>query len=314
MKTALVTGSTGLIGSALVPQLLGRQVSVVCLVRSGKRALVHPAATTVEVSSFETEALRKSLSGISADVVFHLASYGVQAPDRDHEQLIEGNIRLTAHLLEATAEWPLEKFLFAGSCSEYAPAQAGKPIPEFHPLQPMSVYGAAKAAAELYGNALARYLKIPFITLRLFNVFGPGEGPHRLIPFIMDHLLRDRPADLTSGEQVRDFLHVDDVASALIAAGSSGLRAHEVYNVCSSRPATVREAGELAADALGKSRALLEWGKRPYRNDEPMWVVGDNAEFLRATGWRPSLDLPNGIRQMISALQQRKKREPQHAV
>jgi len=314
MKTALVTGATGLIGSALVPRLLERQVRVLCLVRSGRRALVPPAATAIEVSSFATEALRKSLSHISADVVFHLASYGVQAPDRDHEQLIEGNIRLTAHLLEVTAEWPLEKFLFAGSCSEYAPAPAGKPIPEFHPLQPISVYGAAKAAAELYGNALARYLKIPFITLRLFNVFGPGEGPHRLIPFIVNHLLREKSADLTGGEQVRDFLHVDDVASALIAAGSSGLRAHEAYNVCSSRPATVREVGELAADAVGKSRALLEWGKRPYRNDEPMWVVGDNAEFLRETGWRPSLDLPNGIRQMISALQQRKKREPQHAV
>lgn len=312
MKTALVTGATGLIGSALVPQLLQHQVSVVCLVRSGKRALVHPAATTVEVSSFETEGLRKSLSGVSADVVFHLASYGVQAPDRDQEQLIAGNIRLTAHLLEATEGWPLEKFLFAGSCSEYAPAEAGKPIAEGHPLLPMSVYGAAKAAAELYGNALARNLRIPFITLRLFNVFGPGEGPHRLIPFIMNHLLHERRADLTGGEQIRDFLHAEDVASALIAAASSGLHAHEAYNVCSSRPATVHEIGELAAEIMKKPRTLLGWGERPYRSDEPMWVVGDNTKFSRATGWRPHLDLSSGVRQMIETVQ--KSRGHQHAV
>jgi UDP-glucose 4-epimerase len=314
MKTALITGATGLIGSALIPQLLEHKVNIVCLVRSGKQGFVNPAANAIEVSSFETASLRKSLTGISADVVFHLASYGVQAPDRDREQLIEGNIRLTAHLLEAVQDLPLSRFLFAGSCSEYAPAEAGKPIAESHPLQPTSVYGAAKAAAELYGNALAMQLNIPFITLRLFNVFGPGEGPHRLIPFIMDHLLRDEAAELTGGEQVRDFLHVEDVASALIAAASSDLRGHEAYNVCSGRPTTVRELGDITAEVVGKPRSLLEWGKRPYRNDESMWVVGSNAKFFQATGWRPRLDLPAGVAKMIAALRQQRNREPQHAV
>lgn len=314
MKTALVTGATGLIASALIPQLLEHQVHVVCVVRPGKRGLVNPAAETIEVSSFETEALRKSLAGISADVVFHLASYGVQAPDRDREQLIEGNIRLTAHLLEAVQGWPLQKFLFAGSCSEYAPAESQAPIRESHPLQPTSVYGAAKAAAELYGNALALQLQIPFVTLRLFNVFGPGEGPHRLIPFISDHLLRDQKAELTGGEQVRDFLYVEDVARALVAAASSHLRSHEAYNVCSGRPAAVRELGESAADALGKPRELLEWGKRPYRNDESMWVVGDNAKFTEATRWQPHLDLRAGVAKMMAALRQQRNREPEHAV
>ena len=112
----------------------------------------------------------------------------------------------------------------------------------------------------------------------------------RLIPFIMDHLLRDQPAELTGGEQVRDFLHVADVADALLAAAeSTNLRPHQAYNVCSSRPASVREVGEIAADALGKPRALLEWGTRPYRADESMWVVGDNTNFSKATGWQPRL-------------------------
>jgi len=314
MKTALVTGATGLIGSALVPRLLEQQITVICLVRPGKRA--HSGATTIEVPSFEVGSLRKSLAGISADVVFHLASYGVQAPDRDREQLIEGNIRLTAHLLETLDGLPIQKFLFAGSCSEYGPSEKpGTLMPETHPLQPTSVYGAAKAAAELYGNALASQLNIPFTTLRLFNVYGPGEGPHRLLPFIMNHLLRDQPAELTGGEQVRDFLHVAEVADALItAAQSETLRAHEAYNVCSGRPARVREFGEIAADVIAKPHALLEWGKRAYRSDEPMWVVGDNEKFSRATGWRPRVDLPTGIRLMIETLRQQRNREPQHAV
>ncbi len=315
MKSALVTGATGLIGTALVTQLLERKIAVSCLVRTGKQKSIDPRATAIEVQSFELETLRKSLAGDSADVIFHLASYGVQAPDRDHEQLIDGNIRLTAHLLEAIACRQLEKFLFAGSCSEYgAPERDGELMAETHPLQPASVYGAAKAAAELYGKALAAQFKIPFTALRLFNVYGPGEKPHRLIPFIMDNLLQNRPAELTGGAQVRDFLHVEDVASALIAAASANLRPGEAYNICSSRPATVREVGETAADTLGKPRALLQWGRQPYRNDEAMWVVGDNAKFRRATGWQPRLDLQSGVRQMIESVQQKRNREPEHAV
>jgi nucleoside-diphosphate-sugar epimerase len=314
MKTALVTGATGLIGSALIPKLLEQNVQVFCLVRRGRAAQVDPAATPIEVPSAGTDALKSALAGISAEIVFHLASYGVQAPDRDREQLIEGNIRLTANLLEAVADWPIQKFLFAGSCSEYAPPESnGKMMEESYPLQPSSIYGAAKAAAELYGRALAAQLQIPFTTLRLFNVYGPGEGPHRLIPFIVNHLLRDRPAELTGGAQIRDFLHVDDVASALTAAGACELQSQQAYNVCSSRPATVREVGEIAADVLGKSRDLLQWGKRPYRSDEPMWVVGDNAKFTRATGWKPRFELATGVRKMVEAIRH-EKREPQHAV
>src|SRR5581483_10458525 len=286
-----------------------------CLTRPGKRVRINTGVTAIEIPSFEPDKLRKALAGLSPEIVFHLASYGVQAPDRDGEQLIEGNIRLTAHLLQAVAGSPLRTFLFAGSCSEYGPPEAhGRLMAEDHPLRPTSVYGAAKAAAELYGNALAGQLKVPFTTLRLFNVYGPGEGPYRLIPFIMDHLLRYQPAELTGGEQVRDFLHCDEVASALIAAASADLHPHHAYNVCSGQPATVREAGELAADALGKPRALLQWGKRPYRNDEPMWVVGDNTKFHEATGWQPHMDLRTGIRRMIEIVRQQRSREHQHAV
>ena len=318
LRSALVTGCSGLIGSVLVERLLAEGVQVYGLARPGTGAKIRPSSTlrVIEAPSFETGDLRKSLAGMSCDVVFHLASYGVQTHDRDHDQLIAGNIGLVSHLLRAISQWPLARFIFTGSCSEYGlPIAEGVPIAEDQPLRPTSLYGAAKAAAELYGNALAAQFKLPFVTLRLFNVFGPGEGPHRLLPSILQGLENDRPVELTGGEQQRDLLHVDDVADALFAAACcERLEPFAAYNVCSGTPVRIREVGETAADLLGKPRTLLQWGKLPYRSDESMWVVGDPSRFAQATSWRPKMNLAAGIQRMITAVRERHTGEHQHAV
>jgi nucleoside-diphosphate-sugar epimerase len=118
---------------------------------------------------------------------------------------------------------------------------------------------------------------------------------------LISRLLKNQPVDLTKGEQVRDFLYEEDVAAAFVAAAiSERLESTEVYNVCASRPTTIREIGELVADAMAKPRDLLHWGERPYRADEPMWMVGDNSRFRQATGsWYPAITLHEGIQRMI---------------
>jgi UDP-glucose 4-epimerase len=306
-RSALVTGATGFIGSALVQRLLADRVQVTCLVRSRRRLLAEPNSPDlriIETHSFKDAELRQRLKDVPIDVVFHLASYGVRREDRDVRHLIEGNLELLADLLIAMAESPIRRFVHAGSCSEYGfPASDGILVSEQHPLNPTSLYGAAKAASFLFGNALASDLKIPFLTLRLFGVFGTREAPRRLLPYLIRRLASDQMVDLTPGEQVRDLLYEDDVVEAFIsAAEAQGLNDGAVYNVCSGCPIRVRAVGEAVAYELGKPLHLLQWGKREYRSDEPMWLVGDNRRFASATGWQPSISLPAGIRRMISAI------------
>jgi nucleoside-diphosphate-sugar epimerase len=306
LKSALVTGSTGFIGSVLVDRLLAENVEVTCLVRSKSTLRAHPLAADprvrfIEVPSFETSVLQSALAGGSAEAVFHLASYGVQQTDRDIDQLVEGNISILLHLLRATAHWPLRRFVHTGSCSEYGdPGSEGTLIAETQPVRPGSLYGAVKAASVLSGTALAAGMNIPFVTLRLFGVFGTRERPPRLIPYLISRLQNDEPVDLTPGEQVRDFLFEDDVAAAFLdAATSDSLKSGQVYNVCSSRPTRIREVGEMVADAMGKPRELLHWGERSYRSDELMWVVGDNCRFREATAWAPTVPLSEGIARVL---------------
>lgn len=319
-RSALVTGATGFIGSALVQGLLAHGTETTCLVRSSPTATtsrkIPPGARVIEVASFQPSELKSKLASISADVVFNLASYGVQQGDRDPRRLIEGNVGLLTHLLEATANWPLRRFVHAGSCSEYGFAQRENVrITETQALHPNSLYGAAKASSVLFGTALAARLNVPFVTLRLFGVFGPHEGPDRLISYLLSKLRRDEAVDLTPGEQVRDLLYEEDVAAAFRAAAEApGVKTGEVYNVCSGRPTRVREVGEAVADALGKPRHLLHWGERQYRDDESLWLVGDNRRFAEATSWRPRVSLEEGIHRVIAARSEAgKKSERQHA-
>jgi UDP-glucose 4-epimerase len=318
-RSALVTGANGFIGSALVARLVTEGVHVIRLVRENRSYLPSDESSdvqTIEVSSFQTSCLRSQLANVSAELVFNLASYGVRQEDRDPDELIEGNVGLTLHLLEAVSKWPLARFIHAGSCSEYGfPASKELPISESQALRPLSLYGAAKAASLLCGSSFAAHLKIPFVALRLFGVFGPREAPRRLVPYLIDRLEHNEAADLTPGEQVRDLLFEEDAAQAFLEAAEANLNLYDCYNVCSSQATRIRELGELVADTLEKPRDLLQWGRRPYRTDEPMWLVGDNRRFVSATSWRPTVSLEEGIRRTISNRRLlRKKGVPQHAV
>src|SRR5260370_818232 len=304
---ALVTGGTGFIVSALVQRLCAEGVSVVCLVRSGfpgcSRIRNLPGVELIEAENYESSGLSQKLPGIQTDVVFNLASTGVSPDNRDPQGLLAGNLNVVAGLISMTAAWPLKRFIHVGSCSEYAPAPEGHKLTEQDSLQPVSLYGAAKACAYIYGAALALSRGVPFVTLRLFGVFGVGEASHRLVPYLISHLQRDIAVDLTLGEQVRDLLYVDDIVEALLQGVTNDqLAAGSAYNVCSGKGVRIRELAEEVAKVMNKPKSLLCFGDRPYRADESMWIVGDNRQFTARSDWAPKISIQEGIRKIVTAL------------
>jgi UDP-glucose 4-epimerase len=305
LRSALVTGATGFLGSVLVDRLLADGVEVTALVRSDSRRLhrlSRPGLRVVEVDSWDAATLPARLMDVRADVLFHLASYGVHQDQREPGKMIDGNVGLVATLLQIAAQLQLGLFIHTGSCSEYGiPERQGCPIAETEALRPVSLYGAAKAAAGVFGGILASQLGVPFVALRLFGVYGPHESAERLMPYLIRHLEADSPVDLTLGGQVRDLLFEDDVADAFVTvAKSEEIQLYNTYNVCSSVPVRIREVGEQIADEMGKPRDLLHWGDRPYRSDEPMWLVGDLQKFAKATAWRPTTSWRDGVSLMVA--------------
>lgn len=296
----MVSGVTGFIGSALASRLIAEGCEVFGLVRAGgsrRRIEAIPRLHVVEydeqAAAFPAEIVRDC----QPDVVFHLAAYGVQAGANDVDAMLRGNIHLTVDLLRATAQIPGCRFIHTGSCFEYGRAHTALHITEDFASQPFSPYGAAKLASVQLVRTLAPRLGVPSAILRPFAVFGPGEAPERLLPSLLTALREGRPLDLTPGEQRRDWLHVDDVCAAYLRAAQLDEAAlnGEIWNVCSGTPVSVRQFGETLARLLGASPNLLRWGRLAYRPDEPMWIVGSNHRFCKATGWTPKYSLAEGL-------------------
>jgi nucleoside-diphosphate-sugar epimerase len=306
-STALVTGGTGFIGRELCRHLTQAGIETTILTQAGRTR--PDGATVIAAANFERDAIVRAVAGRRYDVVFHLAAYGVTPSSRDPGITFTTNIAGTDAMVHAAAAVGAGALVYVGSCSEYEEPPIGVLIDEEAALARTGLYGASKAAAGMWGQALAAHLGVPFQWMRLFNVFGPGEAEHRLIPSILSHLSLEKPVALSPGEQVRDFLFVEDVVEGLVLAAEAALVGRlGPFNLCSGQPVRVKEVALAAAEALGKPSALLDFGALSYRPDECLWLVGRADRFEDATGFGPRTSLTAGIEAMILAAGKKRQR------
>jgi len=297
-STVLLTGANGFIGRALLNRLLANNIKATCLVRNKISIEDSEQCRQICIPEFTPANILSALQGISAEVIFHLAAYGVNPQAQSPLEMSNVNINALIAILTAAEKWPVKQIIYTGTCSEYAPS-GSQLIKEDYPLNPSSIYGASKVAASLFGRTVAQQLKLPLIHLRLFGVFGPGEAVHRLAPCLIQKLLLKERVKLSPGLQVRDFLYIDDVIDALIAAANLPAQL-DTFNVCSSQPITVRDFAHQTAALMSLSNHLLEFGALDYRPDEPMWMAGDNNKFCSSTTWKPVTSLQDGLAKMIA--------------
>jgi dTDP-6-deoxy-L-talose 4-dehydrogenase (NAD+) len=196
-----------------------------------------------------------------------------------------GSLAATTDLVAAAVDAGCGRIVAAGSCLEYAASDA--PHRETDPAGPESLYAACKHAAHVVCEPLTAD-RSAFLWARIFYLHGPGEDSRRLMPMVAARLRRGEPVDLSGGEQVRDYLHVADVADALATLACSD--ATGVANVCSGTPASLRNLLGAIGEHVGRPE-LLRFGRLPYRPGERMCIAGDPGT-LRALGWRPRFATP----------------------
>lgn len=294
MTRVAVTGATGFVGAAVVARLLAEDAEVVAIVRPGGDPGRLPAG--VEALAVDLEDVGRASRAIGAlrpELCVHLAAAGAVVRERDHARLLRLNAIFPPALARALAAAGCRRLVTAGSSSEYGPVDG--PMSEERAPLPDDLYGASKLAGGLLARAAGLELGLEAAHLRLFSVYGPGEDARRLIASVARALVERRPIDLTPGDQVRDFVYVDDVAEALVAAATGPLPSGAIVNVGSGRQTTVREACLLLAEAAGADPALLRFGARAYRVGERFSWQADTSHAATALRWRARTGLERGL-------------------
>jgi nucleoside-diphosphate-sugar epimerase len=247
MTRLFVTGGTGFVGSHFVAQALARGCEVVALrhnlTSEPRITLVHAPAWLDKPMTAVTKA---DLAG--CDAVVHLAAHGVNPPSDTLEECFRWNFQAPLHLLRVAHEAGATRIVVAGSCFEYG--RSGEQfafIPSDAPLRPTSAYAASKAAATLAFSVLAAELGLRLSIHRIFQVYGEGEGPTRLWPALRRAALAGDDFPMTTGEQIRDFIPVEQVAARLLhECFDDTVEAGQVKieNVGTGNPQTVRAFAE----------------------------------------------------------------------
>jgi nucleoside-diphosphate-sugar epimerase len=303
----LVTGATGFIGRHLVDRLMAARADVVALVRPGSRLpdQWRGSVSCLACANWSEAGLRAAVGLQPFDLAFHLAAYGVRPTDRDRDLMLRINTDLSATLVQLCKERGA-RLVMTGTSAEYQRPADRTPLTEQSPLEIAKIYGASKAAGGIAASALATSLGVKLRLLRLFNIYGEGEAPHRLLPSLVAGLSRGERVPLSAGTQVRDFLYVKDAVEACMIAGddmvSSSRPLTATWNVCTGVGNSVRTFAASVAQAVDAPGELLGFGELPMRADDEPYLVGEGERMYRELGWRPKHDLGHGIRAAVANL------------
>lgn len=297
----LVTGGAGFIGTALANRLVhdGHHVRVLDDLSGGDPGRLHPDVLFTRGDVRDRPKLWTLLQRV--DCVFHLAAR-VSVPEsvlypREYNDV---NVGGTVALTEAIRDAGVERIVLASSATVYGP-QTRQPVAESAWPHPQAPYAVSKLAAEHYIFALGELYSITTVALRIFNAYGPTQRVPPVHAPVIPHFVRDilSGASLVihgDGRQTRDFVYIDDVVDALIAASEARGVAGQVINVGSGEETSLHGLVAVLGDLTGKRPEIIE---NRQQGGGLTRLVADLEVAKRLLGYRPRVGLRDGLQRMV---------------
>lgn len=305
-KRCLVTGGAGFIGSHLVDKLLaaGCQVRVIDNLVNGKLVNIHHHLSSPDFH-FEQGSILDPLDVsrvmVGIDLVFHLACLGVRHslrhPFANHRVNSEG----TLLLLDAAYRQGVERFVHCSSSEVYGTAQF-VPMPENHPTEPCTVYGASKLAGEAYARSYFITYGLPTVVIRPFNTYGPrshheGDAGEMIPKSIVRALNGQDILVFGDGCQSRDFTYVEDTATGLIAAATGDDMVGKTLNIGSNFEINIKDLALKIHRLAGNEKSKVQFvADRP---GDVGRLYADTSQFFSLSSWRPQTDFSAGLQKTI---------------
>ncbi len=302
----LVTGGAGFIGTALANRLVreGHHVRVLDDLSAGDPSRLHPDVIFTRGDVRDRPKLWTLLQKV--DCVFHLAAR-VSVPEsvlypREYNDV---NVGGTVALTEAIRDAGADRIVLASSATVYGP-QTRQPVSESAWPHPQVPYAVSKLAAEHYIFALGELYSITTVALRIFNAFGPTQRVPPVHAPVIPHFVRNILSGASivvhgDGRQTRDFVYIDDVVDALIAASEARGVAGQVVNVGSGEETSLNALVATLGTLTGKRPEVIE---NPQQGGGLTRLVADLEVARRLLGYRPRVSLRDGLQRMVDDARQ----------
>jgi len=294
-KIALVTGATGFVGSHLTNRLVSEGWKV--------HVILRPSSTLRQLDSIKDKLVIHKHDGtmkdmlvlmelVKPDIVFHIASLFCAEHNPDHvSSLISSNILFGAQLVEAMVYHGVKRLINTGTSWQHY---------KNSDYNPVNLYAATKEAFETILQFYIETRTMNVITLKLFDVYGPGDFRPKLFALLNKARIQNKPLAMSPGEQLINLVYIDDVVQAYLIAErllrECKVLGHQRYAVSSGNPVRLRDVVRTYED-VANVKLPLRWGGRPYRNREVMdtWSKG-----VPLPGWEVKTNLKDGIRKVVT--------------
>ncbi|HEY3272822.1 MAG TPA: NAD(P)-dependent oxidoreductase [Methanocella sp.] len=292
MKRVLVTGGSGFIGQHALPYLVEKGYEVHCVTSGAPRK--ESAVQWHRADLFSESECREIFRSVKPSHLLHFAWYTEPGKYWTSEKNLEW-VRASLDILKNFKASGGTRATFAGTCAEYD-RNFGFCSEGITPCVPDTLYGTCKNSLRQMASSYSELNHVSFSWGRIFFLYGPGEHPSRLVSSVIRSLLRNEEAKCTHGDQIRDFLHAEDVASAFAALLDCNVEGP--VNIASGEPVSLKTVINGIGVKIGNP-ARISFGAIPVPANDPPVILADTRRLNKEVGWKQKYSLDAGLDDVI---------------
>lgn len=295
MKSVLLTGANGFIGKVTIPLLLEKGYVVHAVTSKTRVSKSKDNLIWHEVDLLDLVKTENLLGEVEPSHLLHLAWYVEHGKFWNAEENLDW-LKSSINLVQQFVRYGGKRIVVAGTCFEYDFTE-NMPLTEYKTaLRPNTLYGVTKYSLYLALEKFTSISNISFAWGRIFLLFGANESPNRLVPSVIRALLRNEKTKTSHGNQIRDFLSVEEVVEAFVALLESDVCG--AVNIASGKGIKIREVVEEIAEIIGKPE-LLRIGALPAPADEPLEIVADITRLREEVRFKKDFNLRGRLEETI---------------
>ena len=296
-KNILIVGGSGFVGRNLVDFYKKKKFKVISLSLFRKN---FEADINILVDLFDKDKLKKKLSKININYIIFAAGYVSHKPiNHKNDENLNTHFVGLVNLINSINLSNLKKIIYIGTSEEYKFSK--KKLNEKSELKPITSYSLAKYLSALYLLNLHKNCNLPVTIFRPFLLYGPYQETNRLIPYLIKNLIKKKEVLCTEGNQIRDFLHIDDFLRATFLALKSKLTNGEIFNIASGKPIKVKKIIDLIKKKYPEGKFNIN---KTIRSSETSVLSTSIAKAYKFMKWKPNIPINKGINSIIEYYEQ----------